>query len=52
MLGFLRPPSILNVDVYAAPFDDPSGCVGYRTSTEEEPAILAVEALQARFYFA
>src|ERR1700730_14288684 len=26
--SFLSPPSVVNLDVHSAPFDDPSGCVG------------------------
>jgi len=49
--GFLSPPSVLDIGVHSAPFDDLSGCVDQRTSTKEEPAILSIEATQARFHF-
>ena len=49
--SFLSPLSVLNIAVQSVPFDDLSGCVAQRTGTEEEPAILSIEAPQARFHF-
>ena len=49
--GFLGPLAVVNIDGHAAPFDDLSGGVGHRTSTEEEPAIRPIDTSQACFHF-
>jgi len=49
--AFLTPPSVLNIGAHSAPFDDLSGRVGQRTSTEEKPAILSIEVPEARLHF-
>src|SRR5580704_6055273 len=49
--SFLGPLSVVDIGIHSAPFDDPSGCIDQGRSTEEEPAILPVEAPQAHFHF-
>jgi hypothetical protein len=49
--GFLGLPPILDIGVYATPLHALSGVVGQGAGTEQEPAVLAVEAPQARFHF-
>src|SRR5712691_2601126 len=45
--GLVGPPLVLDIGAHSAPFHEHSGCVGQRTSTEHEPAVLSVEPPQA-----
>ena len=45
-------PGALNIATQSVPFDYLSRCVSQWTGTEKKPAILSIEAPQARFHFA
>src|SRR6476620_6937778 len=52
VLAHHGPPEVVEVGAWSTPLDDPPGCFGQRPRTELKPAILAVEAPQARFHVA
>src|SRR5882724_352751 len=47
--GFLRPFSVLDVEIDSVPLDDVPRFVSHRVGTKQEPAICAVKTTKARF---